>query len=382
MSDPGFFMLRDLLDDPALLALPECVVPRLAWAGRVTLLAAEEKTGKSTLVGQAVAALSRGADFLGESPRRRPTVWLALDEPLPDVVRRLARHGAREGVCIYLERPSPMDLEARIGEMGAGLVVVDTLTEFAAGLVEDLNDAAQWTGHLRELRRVAQSTDAAVILLHHTNRGSGKYRGSSQIGAGVDIIVEMTAGSSDPSARTCRSRGRLGVETYSLRYTDELGYEVDHGELPLDVRVYRAIEANPGLGTRKLRSIAGGRGAAVDAILDNLLRTGAVVDEGEGAGHAYHVRPRSSGVSRGGQGSVPGTRPDTLWDTPPVSGETADGTRADTLGTPSGHAPVSHPLRRGLGHGTGGIAEERPDLDADFEAVPVLDPRSVPVTDE
>src|SRR4051812_25717502 len=77
--------LEDLLADPSLLEPPPVVVPRLAWAGRLSLLAAPEKHGKSTLVGQAIAAKAAGADFLGEATTPGTTLWLGLDEPLNDI---------------------------------------------------------------------------------------------------------------------------------------------------------------------------------------------------------------------------------------------------------------------------------------------------------
>jgi hypothetical protein len=225
-------LLSDLLAQPELLEPPAVILPHLAWEGRVSLLASEEKLGKSTLAGQAVAHLVRGAGFLNGLAPARAVLWLALDEPLPDLVRRLHRFGARSAVAIMTERPSALVLQQIAEELGAGLIVVDTLSEFADGLVEDQNAAEQWTAPLRLLRSVAQTTGAGVLLLHHTNRSTGKYRGSSQIGAGVDAILEMAADSADPMVRVVKSRGRVCLETFRLRYSEEHGYELEGGELP------------------------------------------------------------------------------------------------------------------------------------------------------
>ena len=73
---PSYYQLRDLLQRPELLHPPPVVVPRLAWEGRITLLAAPEKPGKSTLLGQAVAAVAQGHDFLGDPPvEQGVTLW-------------------------------------------------------------------------------------------------------------------------------------------------------------------------------------------------------------------------------------------------------------------------------------------------------------------
>lgn len=298
----GYVLLSDLLERPELLLPPPAVVPHLAWGGRVTLLAAEEKSGKSTLAGQAAAHLARGARFLGTSLEALPVLWLALDEPLADLVRRLDRFGARRGIAIMQERPAAVELQRAIEEFGARLLVVDTLAEFADGLVEDFNAAEQWTAHLRVLRQIAQATGCGVLLLHHTGRATGKYRGSSQIGAGVDAIIEMTADPTDPTVRQLRSRGRIRLETFRLRYSEADGYTMEDGELPLELQVYRTIEAHPGIGAGKLRDILPGRNVEKDAALADLLKRGAVQDRGTRNARAFYVRPEN-GWARSGQAS-------------------------------------------------------------------------------
>jgi hypothetical protein len=52
---------------------------------------------------------------------------------------------------------------------------VDTLTEFAAGIVDDLNVAVQWQPLLKALRGILlQRTGAGGVLLHHANQSTGK----------------------------------------------------------------------------------------------------------------------------------------------------------------------------------------------------------------
>jgi hypothetical protein len=54
------------------------------------------------------------------------------------------------------------------------LWVVDTLTEFAAGVVDHLNAAVQWQPLLKGLRGILQRTGAGGVLLHHANQSTGK----------------------------------------------------------------------------------------------------------------------------------------------------------------------------------------------------------------
>ncbi len=302
MSSVPYLLLSDLLNQPELLQPPPVIVPKLAWEGRVSLLAAEEKAGKSTLAGQAAAHLVRGAGFLGGMAPARTVLWLALDEPLGDLVRRLHRYGARKGIAIMQERPPAALLQQAVEDLAAGLVVVDTLSEFADGLVDDMNAAEQWTPHLRLLRSIGQSTGAAVLLLHHTNRATGKYRGSGQIGAGVDAILEMSADAADPALRLVKSRGRVAFESFRIRYSESSGYSLEEsGELSIELRLYRIIEANPGINARRLRDQVPGRNDQKDAALESLLRRGAIEDRGSAKGRSYFVR-----LEAGHAGARPG----------------------------------------------------------------------------
>ena len=336
VAELPYLLLRELLENPKLLLPPPVVLPRLAWQGRVTLLAAPEKFGKSTLVGQGVAAVTQSQDFLGEPTSGAGALWLALDEPLGDLVRRLAGYGAREAVYVYPERPSFEGLESTIEDQQVGLVVIDTLTEFAAGLMDDMNSAMQWQPVLAQLRGIAQRTASGIVLLHHANKTTGKYRDSSQIGAGVDAIVEMFPVPQDPTVRQCRARGRMRMGDFTLRFADPW-YSLEEGELPVEIRVYRAIESRPGIGKRQVRDAVGGKAAAADAALADLLRKGAV-DRGE---HGYHTTSLASAAGPGLEG---GTRGDTFRDTLTANGVTPLGQTGSPSGHASGHAPVSRPL--------------------------------------
>ena len=294
MNDTGPVVksLADLIRDPDNLQPPTPIVPRLAWPERLTLLAAPEKSGKSTLVGQAVAAMvaPTPVEFLDEIPARGPVLMLALDEPLRDTVRRLYGYGARAGVFFLDTRPTVPDLEAIIVKRGIRLLVIDTLTELAAGAVNDLNAASQLQGILKPLRDVLQRTSAAGILLHHANKSTGRYRDSSQIGAGVDVIVEMSTPdpAGRPTVRRCKSRGRVRVEDFALVYEDGY-YHIDQGELPLEIRVYRVVEGNPGISKRALRAKVIGRAGDIDKALNDLLAKRAIADEGDNRGARYYT---------------------------------------------------------------------------------------------
>lgn len=344
MSEPTVYELRALLERPELLTPPPVVLPRLAWEGRSTLLAWPEKSGKSTLMGQGVAALVTGTPFLGQPTEPARVLWLALDEPIGDLVRRLYTYGARDGVTVCAENLTPGALERLITERGIRLVVVDTLTEFAAGIVDDLNAAVQWQPLLKALRGILQRTGAGGVLLHHSNKTTGKYRDSSQIGAGVDAIIEMTPAEEDPTVRRCKARGRMRMGDFVIRFVDPW-YQLEAGELPLDMRIYRAVEARPGISKRNLRSAVGGKAKAIDAMIASLVRARVIEDRGENSACAYFT---VSPLAAAGPGLEAGHAWDTPRDTPPANELSPLGHGGSRSGHGSGHTPcVPPPYTRG-----------------------------------
>ncbi|MDB4893177.1 MAG: hypothetical protein JWL61_5032, partial [Gemmatimonadetes bacterium] len=81
--------LDELMENESIMRPPPPIVPRLAWAGRSTLLAAREKAGKSTLTGFLTAAVTNGTDFLGEFCAKGDVLVIGLEEFIGDTARRL-----------------------------------------------------------------------------------------------------------------------------------------------------------------------------------------------------------------------------------------------------------------------------------------------------
>ena len=184
--------LNDWLADPASLVPPKMIVPYLVLEGRVTLLAAREKAGKSTLLGQAVATLSSGGEFLGQPCGPARVLWYAIDEAPADAVRRLATCNADgDMVVIQSQKPTPAHLRAHILEFRPALVVIDTLTELLAERLQSDRDAMDMTRALGPFMAVFRETDTAAVLVHHATKDGRDYRGSGQLGAKVDVIAML-----------------------------------------------------------------------------------------------------------------------------------------------------------------------------------------------
>ena len=85
---------------------PPAVARLIAHVGRVTLLHAREKAGKSTLIGAAVAAVTRGHSFLGMPTVAGDVLWVG-EEAVGDVKTRLSQWDADLGRVYFTWRPEP-----------------------------------------------------------------------------------------------------------------------------------------------------------------------------------------------------------------------------------------------------------------------------------
>lgn len=269
-------------------------------AGRVTLLAAREKLGKSTLAAFIAAIVSRGAAKLGAAEERPLRVlWVGLEEALEDALLRFKRMGVNMDNIFLLERieGGPEQLEAEIIDTDCDIVVLDSLARFTSGRVEDENNSVSWTRELGSVTDIARRTDAAIVILHHAAKSTGAYRGSTAIGANVDMIVEMFEDDKDSTVRHLFARGRFPAENWSLRFdVAKASFEAidapqtattseEARKLARCQKITAFLAANPGVGKVAIRGAVGGRAELVDEALESLVADGFVRHQGGRSGY-------------------------------------------------------------------------------------------------
>jgi len=76
---------------------------------------------------------------------------------------------------------------------GAGLVIIDALTDIMSG---DENSKQDTQPIMTELRKIAERTNAAIVVIHHANK-SGGYRGSSAIAGAADLMLQVKSEEQD-----------------------------------------------------------------------------------------------------------------------------------------------------------------------------------------
>lgn len=330
--------LAEVLANPGALALPRVVIPRLAWAGRVTLLAGREKlSGKSTLAAAGVAAATTGRAFLGEQTGLATAVWWSADrEAEADVARRFVRFDANP-INVYLPPyAATLDdvMHATRGVGGPVVLVVDTLTAATVGLVREANSASEWTPVLLALVTLARETDCAIVLLHHANKTTGEYRDSTNIGALVDVVCGIEAVTDDPSARVVASRGRWPTDpTFRVRLEngpDGDDYTLDGGLPALDARAYTFVQGHPGATTNAVCAALKARRTDALAALQRLNGARMIRNQAAGRHHGWYVVPVVPSVPEPPLLSVVPRTPFT-----PVGGGVS--------GTPAGQVVQLHP---------------------------------------
>jgi predicted ATP-dependent serine protease len=282
-SDSPYRTLAEILKDPKILEPPEAVVPRLAWHGRVTLLAAREKDGKSTLAGAAAAAVTRGAEFLDGVALHGIVVLAGLEEHIGDIASRFVDFGADSSmvhIATRIESDPVEELSEAVGRIRPALVIVDTLSAIAEGKLDD-GSAKAWQPLMAALTKLARDFNCAVIIVHHARKSDGTYRDSSAIGANVDCIMEMHPDERDTNARHLKVKARFTVPNCTIRFNGT-GYEMAETVEPtvmLRNSILEYVKAHPGSSLGKLRDGVVGASAKVGSMVDELVSEGDLREE-------------------------------------------------------------------------------------------------------
>jgi putative DNA primase/helicase len=286
--------LDELFENDNIMRPPPAIVPRLAWAGRSTLLAAREKAGKSTLTGYITACVSNGDPFLGVSCHKGPVLIVGLEEFIGDTARRLRHFGAEPTNVHLVDRfagdPAlrPTELRDHIESVAPLLVIVDSLATWSNGMgVSDHNDASAMTGVLQPLTDMVHQLGAALIIIHHTTKGDGKARGSTAITAGVDMVCTFTIpqAEADPTLRRVESVGRLPVpRVYDIRFNGDTYTLSDSLEAPLDERIIAIVTDRPTCTANDVAAAIGSRRETTLSTIAQMLADGRLKHRGSGRG--------------------------------------------------------------------------------------------------
>jgi transcriptional regulator with XRE-family HTH domain len=175
--------------------VPWLVEPLLA-RGHLTMLAGAAGVGKSLLALGIAGAVAHGAPSIAGMPVVGGEVVLIDAENGERTLHERAHlvglppDRVRAGIAGTLnlrDAASAGELQRALASRPPVLLVLDSFASLAPGLRE--NDAHEVGPVLDRLRRLAQDTGAAVLLLHHTRKSGDSYRGGTGIPAAVDVAA-------------------------------------------------------------------------------------------------------------------------------------------------------------------------------------------------
>jgi len=197
---------REALEAPAPMEwLVEGVMP----AGGTGVIFGDPGSKKTWCGLHLAVSVALGADWLGRPVKHGPV--LIVDEESGDSRMRRRLKAVMAGLnapaglplaytCLAGFKPGdPTDLaelDALVGAVQPVLVLVDALADVMLGNENSVEDVMPV---LQGLRQLAERHSCLVLLIHHSNRQSGSYRGSSAIAGAVDLMLSVESKPDSPN---------------------------------------------------------------------------------------------------------------------------------------------------------------------------------------
>jgi archaellum biogenesis ATPase FlaH len=213
------------------------VVEGLVARGMLTLLAGREGEGKSLLATALAAGVTIGEDEAGMVCHRGRALIVDAENGSYEIHRRVHALGlSPEGLEVY--ETEGFDLRSDLAELERVLerhrpdfLVLDSFRSLWGGKENDSGEAA---AVLDPLRNLVRRFDAGTLMLHHSGKSTGEYRGNSAIGASAEFVFKLAKVAEDPERRV-----RRYLETGKCRPAPEpekrwLRLEVERGQVYVD----------------------------------------------------------------------------------------------------------------------------------------------------
>jgi hypothetical protein len=280
------------------------IVPPWVASGAITEIDGKVKlAGKTTLLTHMVNAVLNGRPFLGQQTARTKVVYLTEQNliSLRATMERASLLGRRDFIVLSwadaIGIPWPSVVSAVVNECKnrkAGLLVVDTLGQFA-GLIGDAeNNSGDALRALEPLQKAA-ATGLGVIVVRHERKSGGSVgdsgRGSSAFAGAVDVVmlVRRPEGNQARNVRLIQTVSRFDApDELLIELTDE-GYRAlgAPGEVAKKVAAADLLSSMPKFKKKaatvvELASATGKSRAKVQQLLDTLAGTEELVRSGQG----------------------------------------------------------------------------------------------------
>lgn len=203
-----------LQDSASLLASaklePDWLVPGAIPSGALSFLVGKPGSNKSWLGYDLVCATVQQRQWLqypAPTVKNPSALVLNFDNPAGECARRFLRLGLKpenraffhsigahqppDGLPAILQLPIGFEpLDAMIYTYKPSIILVDSLRQSHTGDESSSQEMAQVMSQLRRF----SSYGASVVIIHHTRKGDGEMRGSTEIEASADAIIDVGDG--------------------------------------------------------------------------------------------------------------------------------------------------------------------------------------------
>lgn len=208
--------------------------------GKITIIQGDPGEGKTTLVLQIIASLTKGTSVLDDKETEPINViYQTAEDGLADTIKpRLLKANADcSRVLVIDDRDVPLTmldvrLEQAIAETKARLVVLDPIQGFL-GTGVDMHRANEIRPVMKHISELAEKYKCAIILIGHMNKcsmGKSAYRGLGSIDfqAAARSVLIVGRIKDEPEVRVvCQTKNSLAPEAKSIafRLSEENGFE-------------------------------------------------------------------------------------------------------------------------------------------------------------
>ncbi len=199
--------------------------------GKITIIQGDPGEGKTTLVLQMIAKLTRGETIINEETKEPINViYQTAEDGLSDTIkpRLVAANADCSKVLVIDDKETPLTmldvrLEKAIAETGARLVVLDPIQGFLGADV-DMHRANEIRPVMKHIAEIAEKYRCAIILVGHMNKcnmGKSAYRGLGSIDfqAAARSVLIVGRIKDEPEIRVvCQIKNSLAPEAKSIAF--------------------------------------------------------------------------------------------------------------------------------------------------------------------
>jgi hypothetical protein len=224
------------------------IVPPYLAEHSITEITAPAKLGKSSFILGMVASVVSGTDFLRQPTEQGSVVYLT-EERDTTLREGLSRAGLAQSAGLHLltywdvpGMPWPAIVagaEEVAKDVGAKMMVVDTLPQFAGLKADSENDSGSALQAMAPLQGVASRLPLGVMIVRHDRKGGGPVgesgRGSSAYGGAADVIVNLRRpeGNQRPTIRSLHALSRFS-ETPATQMVERIDSAAPRDGVPAE----------------------------------------------------------------------------------------------------------------------------------------------------